>query len=149
MKSKLIFKLKNCIRKKEQYTEAENKINIPEHGYLGIDTQDGQIILSFENEDEIVIKIGEKINEINEDAYMNGYNWDAFFRYYLAKNAPDILNGMKSDTEAGSYTIYFKDTAKNKRKAKRLAEIIVSLIENEEDLYRIIREKGHEIKWDN
>ena len=34
------------------------------------------------------------------------------------------------------------------KKAERFARIIVSLIENEEELYRIIREKGDEIEWD-
>ncbi len=28
------------------------------------------------------------MNEINECAYMNGYNRDAFFNHCLAKNAP-------------------------------------------------------------
>lgn len=88
------------------------------------------------------------MNEINEEAYMNGYNWDAFFNYYLAKNAPDILENMESDPEAGSYAAYFEDTRENEERAKRFADIIISLIENEEDIYKILREKGDEIEWD-
>ena len=87
-------------------------------------------------------------NEINEEAYMNGYNWDAFFNYYLEENAPDILESMESDPEAGSYAAYFEDTAENEQKAKRFADIIISLIENEEEIYKILREKGDEIEWD-
>lgn len=108
----------------------------------------GSIVLLFENEAEKILAIGERMNEINEEAYMNGYNWDAFFNYYLAKNAPDILENMESDTEAGSYAAYFEDTRENEERAKRFADIIISLIENEEDIYKILREKGDEIEWD-
>lgn len=108
----------------------------------------GSIVLLFENEAEKILAIGERMNEINEEAYMNGYNWDAFFNYYLAKNAPDILENMESDPEAGSYAAYFEDTRENEERAKRFADIIISLIENEEDIYKILREKGDEIEWD-
>ena len=43
----------------------------------------GNIVLLFQNEVEKILAIGEQMNEINEEAYMNGYNWDAFFNYYL------------------------------------------------------------------
>ncbi|MBS6469630.1 MULTISPECIES: Imm51 family immunity protein [Bacteroidales] len=108
----------------------------------------GNIVLLFQNEVEKTLAIGEQMNEINEEAYMNGYNWDAFFNYYLAENAPDILESMESDPEAGSYAAYFEDTAENEQKAKRFADIIISLIENEEEIYKILREKGDEIEWD-
>jgi len=39
-------------------------------------------------------------------------------------------------------------TEENEKKAERFAEIIVSLIENEDELYRIVRENGDEIEWD-
>ena len=54
----------------------------------------GNIVLLFQNEVEKTLAIGEKMNEINEEAYMNGYNWDAFFNYYLEENAPDILENL-------------------------------------------------------
>ena len=47
----------------------------------------GNIVLLFQNEVEKTLAIGEQMNEINEEAYMNGYNWDAFFNYYLEENA--------------------------------------------------------------
>ena len=40
----------------------------------------GNIVLLFQNEVEKTLAIGEQMNEINEEAYMNGYNWDAFFK---------------------------------------------------------------------
>ena len=99
----------------------------------------GNIVLLFQNEVEKTLAIGE---------HMNGYNWDAFFNYYLEENAPDILESLESDPEAGSYAAYFEDTAENEQKAKRFADIIISLIENEEEIYKILREKGDEIEWD-
>ena len=48
----------------------------------------GNIVLLFQNEVEKTLAIGEQMNEINEEAYMNGYNWDAFFNYYLEEQAP-------------------------------------------------------------
>lgn len=94
------------------------------------------------------LAVGRKMNEINEEAYMNGYNWDAFLNYYLAENAPDILKSIDSDPEAGTYAAYFEESEENEEKAKRFANIIISLIENEEEIYKILREKGDEIEWD-
>lgn len=116
--------------------------------YVKIFKSDNQVEVCFYNEQEKPFSIGEKIYAINEDAYMNGYNWDAFFNYYLVKKAPDVFEGLNSDPEAGLYVAYYDLTDENEEKAKRLAEIIISLIENEEELYRIVREKGDEIEWD-
>ena len=79
---------------------------------------------------------------------MNANNWEAFFSYYLKKNAPDLLDGMESDPEAGMYAAYYDLTPENEQKAERFAELITSLVENEEELYRIVQEEGGEIEWD-
>ena len=89
-----------------------------------------------------------KIIEINEKKNKKNYNWDAFLNYYLAENAPDILKSIDSDPEAGTYAAYFEESEENEEKAKRFANIIISLIENEEEIYKILREKGDEIEWD-
>ena len=104
--------------------------------------------VSFSCEHEKPFAIGEKMNEINEMAYMNGYNWDALFNYCLSENAPELLEGLDSDPEAGSYTAYYKLSEENEDKANRFAEFIESLVENEDELYRIVRENGDEIEWD-
>lgn len=123
--------------------------NIFEHEYVQIYTNEcGNIVLYFANENEKPFAVGEKLSAINEAAYMNGYNWDAFFYYYLAEKAPDILESIDSDPEAGSYVAYLDDTAENEEKAKRFAKIIISLIENDDEICRIVREKGDEIEWD-
>lgn len=116
--------------------------------YVRMNKDNDRIDVWFYNENDKPLAIGEKMCEINENAYMNGYNWDAFFNYYLAKNAPDILDGIESNPEAGSYVAFYDLTEENEKKAKRFVEIITFLIENEEELYRIIREESDEIQWD-
>lgn len=78
---------------------------------------------------------------------MNGYNWDALIRHYLKNNAPDILDAMDTDPEAGLYDAYFKESDANRDKAKRLADMLTSLIDNEQELCRIVREEGDKINW--
>ena len=63
-------------------------------------SEDGtQIDIIFDVVDDKVMAIGEKMNAISKEAYMNGYNWEAFLHYYLAKNAPEVLEGLKEDPE--------------------------------------------------
>lgn len=116
--------------------------------YVKLDKTDDSIHVWFYNENDKPFAIGEKMYEINEEAYMNGYNWDALFNYYLAKHEPDVLNGMESDPEAGSYAAYYDLTPQNEKRAEKFVDIIISLIENEEELYRIVREESDEIEWD-
>ena len=119
-----------------------------ENNYVAIIETDKHISISFYVENKEILTIGEKMNEINEEAYMNGYNWEAFFNYYLAKNAPDVLDGMESDPEAGMYSAYYKKTPENKLKAEKFMKIICSLVDGEEELYRVVKEEGDEIEWD-
>ena len=58
------------------------------------------------------------------------------------------MEGLDSDPEAGSYVAFFPLTEENEKKAESFVELIISLIENEDELYRIVREKGNEIEWD-
>ena len=123
--------------------------NYPKCDYLFImNHDDGSVALSFNIEDENILALGEEMNEVREEAYMNGYNWEAFLNYYLAVNAPDVLKGMETDSEAGTYVAYYEDGTANQDKVKRLADIIASLVENKEEIFRILREKGDEIEWD-
>lgn len=98
--------------------------------------------------DEKPFAIGEKMNEVCEEAYMNGYNWEAFFNYYLEKNAPELLEGLGTDPEANMYVAYYDLSPENEKKAQKFSDIIIHLIENEEELYSFVREYGDEIEWD-
>ena len=105
-----------------------------------------EVLLSAEHEK--LLAIGEKMNAACEDAYMNGYNWEALLRYYLEKHAPDILEEMDPDPEADMYEAHWPLTPENEAKAKRFEEIIRSLVEHEETLCRFVQENGEEIEWD-
>ena len=119
-----------------------------EAGYVKMLQDQNGIEIYLNVEDDKVRAIGEKMNAINEDAYMNGYNWEAFLHYYLYKNAPEVLDGMNADPEAGMYAVGYRPTVTNQAKAERLMEIINSLFSNEQEIYRILQEEGDEIEWD-
>ena len=143
-----------CLLSKSREVQFNNTVNMetsnyPNRDYLFImNHDDGSVALSFNIEDEDILALGEEMNEVREEAYMNGYNWEAFLNYYLAVNAPEILEDMETDTEAGTYVAYYEDGAANQDKVKRFADIIVSLVENKEQIFKILREKGDEIEWD-
>lgn len=107
-----------------------------------------RIDIWFYNETDKVFEIGEKMCEINSEAYMNGYNWSAFFNYYLSKHAPAILAAIDQNPEAGSYVAFMEHTLENEVLADKFVDIIKDLIENEEKLYKIVEEEGNEIEWD-
>ncbi|MBC2184610.1 hypothetical protein HCB28_00290 [Listeria sp. FSL L7-0253] len=117
--------------------------------YVSIVKVKNNLSVCFYNSSEKVVAIAKKMNEINEDAYMHGYNWEAFFNYYLAKHAPDVLEGMDSDPEAGMYVAYYTLSPETEARAEKLVQIITNLIENEELLYQIVKKEGKQIDWDN
>ena len=116
--------------------------------YASVFTYQNDVSVSFAAEDPKVMALGEKLAALCTEAYMNGYNWDALFRYYLEKYEPDILEGLDPDPEAGSYTAHWPLSPENEGRAKRFAEIIRSLVEGEETLCRLVEENGGEIEWD-
>ena len=79
---------------------------------------------------------------------MNGYNWEAFLNYYLEKKSPEVLEGIEMDPEAGILTAYYDNTLGNEEKAEKLKNIIIDLIENEEKLYKVLKDEGSKINWD-
>lgn len=109
----------------------------------------GDVTVYFEIESDIPFAIGEKMEEINENAYMNGYAWDGLLRYVMSQRCPELLETIQTDCEAGTYVAYFPESKSGVENAKKLGNLIISLIENEEELYRIVREHGDEIEWDH
>ena len=116
--------------------------------YVSAFTYNNHVSVSFEAEDPKVMALGEKLYALCPDAYMNGYNWDALFRYYLEKHEPTILEGLSPDPEAGSYSAIWPLSPENEARARRFEEMIRSLVEHEEELCRLVQEEGGEIEWD-
>ena len=112
-------------------------------------SEDGtHVCIVFDVVDDKVMAISEKMNAISKEAYMNGYNWEVFLHYYLAKNAPEVLEGLEADPEADMYAADYKATQENWDKAGKFVEIIRSLIDNEKEIYRFLQEEDAEIEWD-
>lgn len=112
-----------------------------------LSNEDG-IQISLDVQQDAVLQIGEMMQEIQEEAYMNGENWAVFFQYYLGKYAPNLLEGLESDSEAGMYVAYYdKVTPENHRKAMQLADLFNALLSHPEQIYQILRTTEDEIEW--
>lgn len=116
--------------------------------YVTTFTYKNEVGLILQASDERVMALGEKLEAACPEAYMNGYNWEALLRYYLEKNAPDVLEGLDPDPEADMYAAHWPLTPENEAKARRFEEIIRSLIKDEEALCCLVREEGGRIEWD-
>lgn len=106
------------------------------------------ISVTFDVEADKPFSIGEKMNDLHEEAYMNGYNWEAFFNYYLGKHHLDVLVEFEPDPEAGMFAGYYPNNPENLKRAEAFVTVIQSLIENEAQLYAILEAKGDAIEWD-
>ena len=51
-----------------------------------IETSSGFSVCLYVEQPEIMA-IGQRMEELCPEAYMNGYNWEAFLQHYLQKNA--------------------------------------------------------------
>ena len=101
-----------------------------------LSNEDG-IQISLDVQQDAVLQIGEMMQEIQEEAYMNGENWAVFFQYYLGKYAPNLLEGLESDSEAGMYVAYYdKVTPENHRKAMQLADLFNALLSHPDNRRR-------------
>lgn len=95
-----------------------------------------------------LMTIGQQMEQLCPEAYMNGYNWEAFLRFYLGQAEPQLLEGMGSDPEAGMFAAYYASTPENLEKAKQLLEVIRHLIQQPEQIYQLLRQQGSQIEWD-
>ena len=121
----------------EEIQEIKNDIN-------------DQVAFCLMNNDKKFDEIFEKVSEINEEAYLNGYGWAALIESYLENNYPELYEDYDSDFEAGGYVgRYFGNTKENWEKIRKVAEIVEDLIENEDKIYKYIEENGDEIFWDS
>jgi hypothetical protein len=140
--------LVNEEKEEEEEDNGEAVVELTFADYVKVRKGSKRINVWFYNENPKPLAIVDKMYGINTNAYMNGYNWDALFNYYLTRHAPDVLEGMESDPEAGSYVAYYSSAPGNEARAEKFAQTIVKLVENGEELCRIVREEGEEIEWD-
>ena len=105
-----------------------------------------QTSVCFNIEANEVMVIGEKMEAINEQAYMNGYNWEAFLNHYLQANQPKLLEGLDTDSEAGTYVALYDKADSNK--ADKLIAVINGLVNNPDNIYSFLKDNGEDIEWD-
>ncbi len=116
--------------------------------YITITKQQDSISLTLNVEDCVIIELGEKINDICDEAYMNGYNWEVLINYYIENNCNNLLDGMHFDSEAGSFVIYYENTKENELKINEIRDTINFFVQNQDDLIAFVKENESEIPWD-
>ncbi len=137
---------KNIEKRKKNFSEGkvvEKSEVVMNKEYIEFrETEEGSEVV-FQIDDDDILELGEKINEIDELAYMNGYNWEALINFYLQKEHPDLLDGLSTDPEAGMYAAYYSN-----ENAKKLYEVIKSFVENEEKVLNFVKSNHADILWD-
>ena len=121
------------------YDNSIKLIEMPEHG---------SISLCIYIENEGIFQLGERINERFEEAYMNGYNWDALIRFYISKVDPDLMQEVKTDPEAGMFSAYMSYSEENLDKMRRLKSYIHGLLSDEIVLFKLIEDNHDSVEWD-
>lgn len=94
------------------------------------------------------IKIGDKINEICDEAYMNGYNWEVLLQHYIEKNHKniDLENfGFDSEAEVCILNLVERDRVAD---LDMLYYMLSSVFANPQKLYDYVTEHGDEIPWE-
>ena len=79
--------------------------------YVNLNIGEDYISITFNVGNNRIMEIGSRMEEICEDAYMNGYNWEAFLNSYLEQNDPEIFDAIETDSEADMYCAYINDTS--------------------------------------
>lgn len=117
--------------------------------YVAINKRGDELIsLQFVADSDVPFALGKKMSEIYEEAHMNGYNWEAFFKHYLSKSNPKFLEGASFASEIRNFIIYFQLTKENEVKLQKISDTIKSLVNNEAEVLRIVKEESGEIEWD-
>lgn len=111
-------------------------------------TIDNTISVCFYIDHDEVMAIGQKMQEINPEAYMNGYNWEVFLIHYLAETQPDLLKNMEGDSEAGTCVFVYKASPHNNQRADKLCLLIKQLLANPKTIYAFLKAEGDNVEWD-
>jgi hypothetical protein len=121
------------------FNESIKLIEMPEHNSISV---------CVYNEQDELHALGERINERFEEAYMNGYNWDALIRFYVAGIEPNLMKEVETDPEAGMFSAYMSYSSENLGKMKRFESHILAMLADETSLMEFITEHYSEIEWD-
>lgn len=121
------------------FDDSIKLIEMPEHNSISV--------CVFSDNDGI-FEFGERIYEQFDEAYMNGYNWDALITYYVNSVDPDLMKEVQTDPEAGMFSAYMGYTPDNLEKMKRFEAHIRTMLTDEETLLKFIADNYRKIEWD-
>jgi hypothetical protein len=121
------------------YDESIKLLEMPEHDSISV-------CVYIENEG--LFELGERINARFEEAYMNGYNWDALIRFYVASIEPALMAEIESDPEAGMYSAHMSFRPENLEKMKRFESHVRAILADEAALMKFVEDHYGEIEWD-
>jgi len=108
----------------------------------------GNISVCVYNEHDGLFAMSERINARFEQAYMNGYNWDALIRYYVEQKDAQLMSEIETDPEAGSFAAYMPHAAGNLEKMQQFEAYIREMVSDEDKLLKFIDDHVDDIEWD-
>ncbi|NNJ26242.1 Imm51 family immunity protein [Alienimonas chondri] len=121
------------------YDDSIKLLEMPDHGSVSV---------CVYNEHDGLFELGERINARCEEAYMNGYNWDALIRFYVDRKDPELMAEVETDPEAGSYAAYMSYSPENVEKMRRFQAHVRSMVADEEALLAFVDAHKDDIEWD-
>jgi len=121
------------------FDEVVKLIEMPEHNSISV---------CVYNENDGIFELGERINERFEEAYMNGYNWDALITYYVNKIDAELMSVIDTDPEAGMFSAYIDYSQDNLEKMKLFEDHVKKMLADEDVLMKFIADNYDEIEWD-
>jgi len=121
------------------YDDIIKLLEMPEHDSISV-------CVYIEHDD--LFALGERINARFEQAYMNGYNWDAVIRHYVGKVDSELMQEVGTDPEAGMFAAYISYSAENLEKMKHFESHVRSMLADEAALVAYIEGNQDDIEWD-
>lgn len=100
------------------------------------------------NEHDGLFALGERINERHEQAYMNGYNWEALIRFYVGQKDPDLMAVVNTDPEAGMFSAYMDYSDENLEKMRRFESHLRDMVSSDDELIAFVDANVDLIEWD-
>jgi len=121
------------------YDDSIKLLELPEHDSISV---------CVYNEHDGLFNLGERINAKHEEAYMNGYNWDALIQFYVGQKDPALMEEVETDPEAGMFSAYMSFSPENLEKMKRFEVHVREMVSDDETLIAFVDAHCDEIEWD-
>ena len=121
------------------FDDSIKLIEMPEHDAISV-------CVYCENDG--LFALGKRVNARFEQAYMNGYNWDALIRFYVRSLDPKLMSQIGTDPEAGMFSAYTSYSEQNLALMKQFESHVRQLLSDESSLMKFIEDNENEIEWD-